>query len=86
MCDEKGIQPTVFYQYQKKLFEQGAAILERSRALSRGPLASEAHQIEGLERKLVEKNEILAELMGEYVALKKRLAVLQYPSGLASRR
>jgi len=86
VCDQQGLKPTVFYQWQKKLFEEGAAILERSRAFSRKPEASDARRIEGLERKLIEKNEVLAEVMGEYVALKKQLAALQSPSGLASRR
>lgn len=86
LCDKHGLQPTVFYQWQKKLFEEGASVLERSRALSRRTQPSETRRIESLERKLDEKNEVLAELMGEYVALKKQLAALQLHSGLAPKR
>ena len=32
LCDEHGIQPTRFYQWQKQLFEQGAAVFDRKRA------------------------------------------------------
>ena len=31
LCDEYDIQPTVFYRWQKQLFENGAAAFERSK-------------------------------------------------------
>ena len=29
LCDELGLQPTVFYRWQKEFFENGAAAFER---------------------------------------------------------
>ena len=70
ICDEHELQPTVFYRWQKRLFEQGAVIF-------RGPHDTEAkklqRQVTHLEEKLVKKNEVLGELLEEYVALKKEL-------------
>lgn len=73
VCDKHGLNPTLFYQWQKKLFEEGAVVFEQPRAKSSRQKAAEAHRIEALEAKVQEKNEVLAELMGEHVALKKTL-------------
>ncbi len=48
LCDELGLQPTVFYRWQKEFFENGAAAFQA-------------------------KDEVLAELMTEHIALKKKL-------------
>lgn len=73
VCDKHGIQPTVFYSWQKRLFEEGAAIFEQPRAKSSGQQSAEARRIEALEAKVRRKDEVLAELMEEHVALKKSL-------------
>jgi transposase len=73
VCDKHGLNPTVFYHWQKKLFEEGAVVFEQPRAKSSRQKAAEARRIEALEAKVQEKNEVLAELMGEHVALKKTL-------------
>ena len=73
VCDKHGLNPTVFYHWQKKLFEEGAVVFEQPRAKSNRQKAAEARRIEALEAKVQEKNEVLAELMGEHVALKKTL-------------
>jgi transposase-like protein len=72
VCQKYQIQPTLFYIWQKKLFEDGAAVFE-SKAASARQQAAETHKIQALEAKLQQKNEVLAELMGEHVALKKSL-------------
>ncbi len=72
VCDKHGLQPTMFYQWQKKLFENGAAVFGQPQRKSRQE-AAEARRIAALEAKIQEKNEVLAELMGEHVALKKTL-------------
>ena len=86
VCEKHGLQPTVFYQWQKKLFEEGAVVLERIRGSPTGSRGSEARRIEALVSKLQEKNEVLAEFLGEYVALKKMMAALELHSGLAPKR
>jgi transposase-like protein len=72
VCQKHGLQPTVFYQWQKKLFEDGAVVFE-SKAASARDQAAQAQKIQALQAKLQQKNEVLAELMGEHVALKKSL-------------
>jgi transposase len=67
VCDEYGIQPSVFYRWQKLLFEQGQQVFDGG---PRG-VNKQQRQIEALEKKLSKKDEVLAELMEEYVALKK---------------
>ena len=73
LCDELGLQPTVFYRWQKEFFENGAAAF-----LPRGRTNHEAEQerIAYLEKKIQTKDEVLAELMAEHVALKKRVGEL----------
>jgi transposase len=73
LCDERGRQPTVFYRWQKEFFENGATAFQRRGHTSRQP---EQEQIAYLEQKIQTKNEVLAELMAEHVALKKRVGEL----------
>lgn len=72
VCDKHGLQPTVFYGWQKKLFEEGAAVFEQPRARS-GRQAAAEQRIAFLEAKLRNKDEVMAELLSEHVALKKSL-------------
>ena len=73
VCEKNGVQPTLFYTWQKKLFEEGAAVFEQPRAKSSRQQAAEQRRIDALEAKIRNKDEVLAELMGEHVALKKSL-------------
>jgi transposase-like protein len=70
VCDEYDLQPTVFYRWQKQLFEQGAVVFERRRDTEKKRLK---RQVERLEGKVRKKDEVLGELMEEYVTLKKEL-------------
>lgn len=76
-----GIQPTLFYLWQKKLFEDGAVVFESKAANARQSrrAGTETRKVQTLEAKLPQKKEILAELMGEHVALKKVLARPERP-------
>ena len=53
--------------------EEGAVVFDQPRRKSNRQKAAEARRIDALEAKVQEKNEVLAELMGEHVALKKTL-------------
>jgi transposase-like protein len=66
VCQKHELQPTLFYLWQKKLFEEGAVVFETKAASTRQQNA-EAQKIEALETKVRQKNEVLAELMGEHV-------------------
>ena len=70
LCDEYGIQPSVFYRWQQQLFENGAAAFAPQ---SKGASDALSQKVSALEEKLVRKNEALSELMEEYVKLKKAL-------------
>src|SRR6266567_3015932 len=70
LCDELGLQPTVFYRWQKEFFENGAAAFQQK---ARPYHSSEQERIAYLEKKIQTKDEVLAELMAEHVALKKEL-------------
>jgi transposase len=74
LCDEVGLQPTVFYRWQKTLFENGASAFA-SRSNGR-PKPGQERKIASLEAKLRRKDEVLSELMEEHVALKKSLGEL----------
>lgn len=68
LCDELGLQPTVFYRWQKEFFENGASAFEQKRPSNH---SAEQERIVYLQKKLQTKDEVLAELMAEHVALKK---------------
>jgi transposase len=70
LCEELGLQPTVFYRWQKEFFENGAAAFENKARPNPQP---QQQRIEYLEKKIQTKDEVLAELMAEHVALKKSL-------------
>ncbi len=68
LCDEYGLNPAVFYRWQKALFENGAAVFEprndaRERKLSQ--------QVETLTARLACKDEVIGEIMADHVRLKK---------------
>ena len=72
ICDEHGLQPTVFYRWQKQLFEEGSIVFRRSNDTEAKELQ---RQVTKLEAKLEKKNEVLVELLEEYVKVKKELGV-----------
>ena len=67
-----GLQPTVFYRWQKEFFENGAAAFEQRPTNHSG----EHERIAYLQKKIQTKDEVLAELMAEHVALKKDIGEL----------
>ena len=71
LCDKHQIHPTLFYQWQKSFFENGAAAFEGRRPRSQG--SKEQDKIVRLQSKLKEKDEVIAEIMAEHILLKKEL-------------
>ena len=75
LCEELNLQPTVFYRWQKECFENGAAAFAaKQRPAGKGD--EKQKRIEFLEKKVQTKDEVLAELMAEHIALKKSLGEL----------
>lgn len=73
LCEECGIQPSQFYNWQKQFFENGAAAFQPGPRSKRDAVRE---RVNFLENKLRRKDEVLAELMEEHVALKKSLGEL----------
>jgi hypothetical protein len=63
-----GLQPTVFYRWQKAFFENGSVAFEHQAERKEWQYQ---RRIEVLEAKFKCKDEVMAQLMEEHVALKK---------------
>ena len=70
LCDQRSLQPTVFYRWQKEFFENGTAAFDRT---SRSNKALEQRESAVLKRTLQRRNEVLAQLMEELFALRSSL-------------
>ena len=75
ICDALGIAPTLFYRWQKELFENGHTLFENGRHAKAVEDAKD-EKIHKLEAKLTRKNEVMAELMEAHTQLKKDLGEL----------
>lgn len=69
ICDKYGISPSVYYRWQQQFFEGG----EKAFAVTNeGQDVKQLKQeVADLEAKLARKDEVLGEVMEEYVTLKK---------------
>lgn len=72
LCDEYHLHPTAFYRWLKQFFDNGVAAFTAVERPSRREEA-QRQRMEVLEAKLKKKDEVLAELMEEHMALKKSL-------------
>jgi transposase-like protein len=68
LCDEYGLHPTVYYRWQKEFFEGGAVAFAKESDRQIGQLKQRLAEAEA---QLGRKNEVLAEVMEEYVRCKK---------------
>ncbi len=74
LCEEHGLNPTVFYRWQKEFFGNGAAAFERRVGGREKRLEKRLEERNAyLEAKLAKKDAVMAELLEEHVALKKSL-------------
>ena len=74
LCDEYKLQPSVFYQWQRQLFDHAPQALTPRRPDCRQ--RSLETKLSTLESKLQRKDEVIAEISEEYVKLKKELGEL----------
>jgi transposase-like protein len=70
VCEKHGLHPTLFYQWQKTLFENLPNLFERKTGK---PIKAAHSQIEALHRKLHHKDEVIAAIMEDFIAVKKTL-------------
>lgn len=69
ICEEYGITPSLFYGWQALLFQNSERVFDRNR----GPKSSTGEEkIRSLEAKIGEKDQVIAELMAEYLKAKKK--------------
>ena len=68
LCDAQGLHPTLYYRWQKEFFEGGAAAFAKE---SDRQVSQLRQRLAAAEEPLVRKNEVLAEVMEEYVRCKK---------------
>ena len=73
VCERHGLNPTMFYRWQKEFFENGAAAFGRR---SEAPDRKQAAKVARLQAKLARKDEVIAEIMASHVLLKKELGEL----------
>lgn len=77
LCNELGLQPSLFYQWQRQALENLAAAL--SGPPSSGPGVREKElgkKVAHLEERLAKKDHVIAEISAEYVKLKNELGDL----------
>lgn len=74
LCEELGLQPSVFYHWQRELFARAPQMLANGRG-GRGSSreAELERKVAALEAKLAKKDHVIAEISQEYVDLKKEL-------------
>ena len=70
LCDEFHLKPTAFYRWQKEFFENGTAAFEHG---SDAPVRSLEAQVLHLQAALARKDQVIAELLDAYLALKSEL-------------
>jgi len=75
LCDKHGLHPTVFYRWQKELFENAPAAFQGGARGDKRKKKGLEDKIAQLEEKLAHKDEVIAEIMHDHVALKKKLGL-----------
>ena len=77
LCDEYKLQPSVFYHWQRQLFENLGVALEGTAGNGTSQREKQlTAKVEQLEAKLARKDSVIAEISEEYVQLKKELGEL----------
>ena len=80
LCEQYQIQPSVFYVWQRQMWENLEAVFESSKRTDRETRSRReeelAGKVESLEARLVKKDGVIAEISAEYVQLKKELGEL----------
>lgn len=72
LCDEAEVQPSLFYYWQKQLFENAGSAFEGPKLKASREQELEA-RIQQLEARLAKKDQVIAEVAEELVRTKKEL-------------
>jgi transposase len=76
LCDEYGIKPTQIYAWQKILFDNASAAFHPVAKREAQKLSAQEEEVARLEAKLIQKNEVISELMEENIRAKKSIGEL----------
>lgn len=77
LCEEYKLQPSVFYAWQRQALENLEASLERRGGARQAAAKANAdREVNRLKARLAHKDEVIAEVAAEMVALKKELGEL----------
>jgi transposase-like protein len=71
LCDEYGIKPNQIYAWQKILFDNAPTAFHPVAKREAKRLTAQEEEVARLRAKLVQKNEVISELMEENVRAKK---------------
>ena len=71
LCDKHKLQPSVYYCWQKTLFEEGSLERRKNQHNEDMMLKKADKKIARLEAKLQQKDSVVAELLHEHITLKK---------------
>ena len=73
VCEENKLQPSVFYGWQRQLFENAATVFDGARQGASNREKELEAKVAQLEAKLAKKDAVIAEISEEYVTLKKEV-------------
>ena len=73
VCENLGIHPNQYYDWQKQAFSSLPHVF--SRDAIRRQERSHQREVDNLKAKLSQKDEVIAELLTEHIALKKKTGV-----------
>ena len=80
LCEQYHIQPSVFYVWQRQMWENLEAVFESSKRTDREARSRReeelADKLKALEARLAKKDGVIAEISAEYVQLKKEFGEL----------
>jgi len=80
ICEDASLSPTQFYAWQEQLFTNGGLAMVSKRVPERN---KDLERIEKLEGRLRQKDEVIAELLTEHIALKKCVGTSEWCLGRA---
>ena len=72
VCEDLGIHPNQYYEWQKQAFSGLPHVFSRDTVRQE---RSHQREVDNLKAKLSQKHEVIAELLTEHIALKKKTGV-----------
>jgi len=70
LCDEFQLSPNVFYRWLKLFLERASLVFENNGKSTRN---AQENTLRNLEAKLVQRNEVVAEIMHDYLQLREQV-------------